>query len=131
MATHYIGLYATEENPDTLQILDDEGHVSGTKSDDEELTTDVVNGDIITWKIIEFEGNFIKSIDRIDINSNGFFSPGPSPNGDGTWSATVNDNSDPSMYGDGFSLYTITYIDKNDQPHTQDPKIRLKPSIGS
>jgi hypothetical protein len=131
MATHYIGLYATIKAPDTLKILDDEGNLSGNKEDDKNLTTDVLNGDTIVWKIINLEHNAIATIDKIEINSNAYFDPGPTPVGDGTWSAVVNDNSEPSIYGDGFSAYTIYYIDKNGDKYSQDPKIRLRPSIGS
>ncbi len=128
MATHYIAIYATKEQPWPPVIADDEGHTASTEQGDMDLTTDLQSGDVIIWEKSSWEGpddnhpNAIVNIYDIEVSNLLVFSEAPEKQQDGSWKATVGEISNETDL-----KYTIYY----DVRFIQDPKIRLRPSIGS
>ncbi|WP_369994579.1 hypothetical protein [Winogradskyella sp.] len=131
MATHTITIYAKNDAPTPLTIIDDEGHRAHTNDDDKNLTTELQNGDTLKWVIDDLAD--ITSIDAITQLKTPIlgmkvellvFSSRPSPvnDGSGDWSAEIQM---PDNFNSALVEYTITYTIKGRQ-HTQDPKLQIR-----
>ncbi|MDY2586594.1 hypothetical protein [Winogradskyella aquimaris] len=131
MGIHTITIYAKNDKPTPLTIIDDEGHRAHTNDDDKNLTTELQNGDTLKW-VIDGQAD-ITSIDAItQLKTPVFgwkvelqvFSSRPSPinDGSGEWSAEIQM---PDNFNSALIEYTITYT-INGRQHTQDPKLQIK-----
>lgn len=129
MAKIYIYIYATENNPDTLNIVDGQGHCSNTKEMDIEFCTNLRTGDFVNWVVLDFEGNAISAVDDIKMahGDNECFKipPAPNPDDENVWSAEVG-----HVSGDVTLEYTIYYT-VGEKQYSQDPKLRFRPRIRS
>jgi hypothetical protein len=122
MAKHYIYVRATKEKPSPPIIYDDEGNFGETEETDKELTTNLGPGDTVVW----VKKGDVEKIDKIDVNSGqDIFIVDPEPQDDGTWQATTVGDLQPGATCEYLINYTV-----DGQPYSQDPKIRLRPSIG-
>ncbi len=119
MAEHIITVSATHTRPIPLTISDDEGHSANTHAGDAALTTDVKQGDTVTWK---FTGD-IQSIDGIvyknGANSVNLFSTQPAKNADGSWSGVIGASA-PDL---AIEKYDIHYT-LNGVKYIEDPRIQ-------
>jgi len=131
MATHTIWIYAKKDLPYPLSISDDEGHLSTTESASKELTTELVNGDLVKWvihplsditAIVNIEESKTKIYDMKVVLPIFKTLPAPTNDGDGSWSAEMQM---PDNYIKATSEYTITYT-VNGQNYTQDPKLQIR-----
>jgi hypothetical protein len=126
MATHYIYVNATLADPYPPALSDDEGHTAHSANDDKNMTTDVGPGDVVIWQAT---GDITE---LLDISYTGgldlFFQP-PIKQPNGTWRGVIGPN--PKTPDDTEEEYNISYVVNNGVAYSQDPKIRLKPSIGS
>ncbi|MGJ8592931.1 MAG: hypothetical protein ACSHXF_10305 [Aquaticitalea sp.] len=112
---------ATTQNPYPPTLTDDKGFTTITEDGDKNVTTLVMPGNIMIWKMTE---------DIIQINSvtetggDAVFSKDPSLQSDGTWQAVVG-----NFPTGNTQAYSITYTVKGapGNPYTQDPKMRINP----
>ncbi|WP_353779999.1 hypothetical protein [Winogradskyella sp. 3972H.M.0a.05] len=136
MATHVIWIYATNQRPYPLSIVDDEGHMAVVDDKIRELKTELVNGDIVKW-VINTGSNITGIVDIKELKTRILdkdvllpvfkIPPAPTNDGLGSWAAEVQM---PDSYVQAIIEYTITYT-VNGKNYTQDPKLQIRKKLNS
>lgn len=136
MAIHTITIYAKNDKPTPLTIIDDEGHHAHTNEGDKNLQTVLQDGDTLMW--VNDGLSDITSIDDITQLKNHLpvfdidvmmpiFKRKPElmNDGSGNWSAELKIPGPNGNWSGVVAEYTITYT-INGKQHTQDPKLQIK-----
>jgi len=120
---HHIYVKATNSKPFPPEISDDENHYANTEEGDKELTTELGPGDTVSW----VKQGDIESIKKVYVTSGqDLFIEDPVEQSDGSWQATTVEDLDPGSTCE----YEIEYYVES-KKYTQDPKLTLKPNVGS
>jgi hypothetical protein len=127
MAQHHIFVFATINNPYPPMLVDDQGGYARTDQDDRNLITPLLEGDLIFWT----KAANVESIDEITFNShseNFVMHQNSIENGGSQYAEIIGPIPEEGLLIE----YSITYTVRGESlTHTQDPKIRLRPTIGS
>ena len=116
MAEHTITMTVAAGTTGPLILSDDEGHSASTTTNDQNFTTNVGQGDTVTWNI--GAGSTITKIQVVE-DTGDLFSTNPAPADGGTSVSGV-----ISSTATGGDTYTINYSIGSAQ-YSQDPKLQM------
>ena len=113
---HTLTVGATIAQPFPPTLANDQGFTSITEPADQNTTTFVLPGEVMTWK----PSGDITSIDNIiETGGENVFSVNPTKQKDGSWSGTI------GAFSGEEETYSIIYT-VNGTSYTQDPRIRVR-----
>ena len=112
---------ASTQIPYPPTLANDSGFASITEEADQNTTTLVSPGNVMTWKMT---GDITQINAITETGGDAVFSTDPAPQPDGTWQAVVG-----NFPAGNTQTYSIIYTVKGapNNPYTQDPKISVKP----